>query len=53
MIVTVGSINIDLFANVPRLPKPGETITGTAFSTAPAARVPTRRWRRGVRARRR
>lgn len=38
MIVTVGSINIDLFANVPRLPKPGETITGTAFSTAPGGK---------------
>ena len=38
MIVTVGSINIDLFANVPRLPKPGETIKGTAFSTAPGGK---------------
>ena len=38
MIVTVGSINIDLFANVPRLPKPGETVKGTAFSTAPGGK---------------
>ena len=38
MIVTVGSINIDLFANVPRLPEPGETIKGTAFSTAPGGK---------------
>ena len=34
MIVTIGSINIDLIANMPRLPLPGETVHGTAFSTA-------------------
>lgn len=38
MIVTIGSINIDLFANVPRLPLPGETIKGTGFSTAPGGK---------------
>ena len=38
MIVTIGSINIDLTANVPRLPGPGETIQGTAFATAPGGK---------------
>ncbi len=38
MIVTIGSINIDLTANVPRLPGPGETIQGTGFSTAPGGK---------------
>ena len=38
MIVTIGSINIDLTANVPRLPAPGETIQGTAFATAPGGK---------------
>lgn len=32
-IVVVGSCNIDLVARVPRLPQPGETLTGTAFGT--------------------
>lgn len=34
MITVVGSINMDLIANVARLPKPGETLAGTAFTTA-------------------
>lgn len=34
MIVTIGSINIDLIANMRRLPLPGETVHGTTFSTA-------------------
>lgn len=34
MIIVLGSINIDLIANAPRLPQPGETIGGTAFSMA-------------------
>ena len=34
MIVVCGSINMDLVARAPRLPKPGETITGRAFFTA-------------------
>lgn len=34
MIIVFGSINIDLIANAPRLPQPGETIGGTAFSMA-------------------
>ncbi|MBV9787066.1 MAG: ribokinase [Chloroflexi bacterium] len=32
-VVVVGSCNIDLVARVPRLPLPGETLTGTAFGT--------------------
>jgi ribokinase len=34
MITVFGSINMDLIANTDRLPKPGETIPGTNFSTA-------------------
>lgn len=34
MIVVCGSINMDLVARTPHLPKPGETITGRAFFTA-------------------
>lgn len=34
MIIVLGSINIDLIANAPRLPQPGETIGGSAFSMA-------------------
>ncbi|MFB2549854.1 ribokinase [Ensifer soli] len=34
MITVFGSINMDLIANTPRLPKPGETLAGTGFSTA-------------------
>lgn len=30
-IVVVGSINMDLMARVPRLPRPGETVKGTEF----------------------
>lgn len=30
-IVVVGSINMDLVFHVPRLPQPGETLTGTSF----------------------
>lgn len=32
MITVLGSINIDLIANAPRLPQPGETVGGTGFS---------------------
>ncbi len=35
MIVVVGSINLDLIARVDRLPGPGETVSGSGFSTAP------------------
>lgn len=34
MITVFGSINMDLIATSPRLPKPGETVGGTSFSTA-------------------
>ncbi|MDQ0318739.1 ribokinase [Pararhizobium capsulatum DSM 1112] len=34
MITVFGSINMDLIATTPRLPKPGETVAGTSFSTA-------------------
>lgn len=38
MIVTIGSINMDLIANVPRLPLPGETVQGSGFATAPGGK---------------
>ena len=34
MITVFGSINMDLIASTIRLPKPGETVTGTGFATA-------------------
>ena len=34
MITVIGSINLDLIATVERLPKPGETVPGSSFSTA-------------------
>lgn len=34
MITIIGSINIDLIARSPKLPEPGETLTGSHFSTA-------------------
>lgn len=34
MITVFGSINMDLIATTERLPKPGETVAGRAFSTA-------------------
>ncbi|MEQ1768494.1 MAG: ribokinase [Devosia sp.] len=38
MIIVVGSINLDLIGRVSRLPKPGETVAGTTFSTAPGGK---------------
>jgi ribokinase len=38
MIVTVGSINIDVIANVERLAKPGETVSGNGFATTPGGK---------------
>ncbi|MFO1324148.1 MAG: ribokinase [Burkholderiales bacterium] len=38
MVVVFGSINLDLVARVPRLPAPGETITGTGFAAAPGGK---------------
>lgn len=32
-VVVVGSLNVDLFVHAPRLPHPGETLTGTDFAT--------------------
>lgn len=38
MIIVLGSINLDLIANVPRLPSRGETLTGSNFKTAPGGK---------------
>ena len=38
MIVVAGSINLDLIANVDRLPAPGETVPGTGFASAPGGK---------------
>ncbi|RWE36845.1 MAG: ribokinase, partial [Mesorhizobium sp.] len=38
MIIVVGSINLDLIANVDRLPEPGETVRGSGFATAPGGK---------------
>lgn len=37
-IVVVGSSNTDMIIKVPRIPKPGETILGGVFSTAPGGK---------------
>lgn len=38
MITVVGSINLDLVANVERLPAPGETVPGSTFRNAPGGK---------------
>lgn len=38
MITVIGSINLDLIGNVERLPRPGETVSGSAFKTAPGGK---------------
>ncbi len=38
MITVIGSINLDLIATVGRLPGPGETVSGTGFSSAPGGK---------------
>ena len=38
MITVIGSINLDLIATVVRLPKPGETVSGDSFKTAPGGK---------------
>ena len=38
MIVVIGSINMDLVLRVPRMPLPGETLTGGAFCTIPGGK---------------
>ena len=37
-IVVVGSINLDLVAVAPRIPRPGETIAGSTFQTFPGGK---------------
>ena len=37
-IVVIGSINMDLVATAPRLPKPGETIQGRSFREIPGGK---------------
>lgn len=38
MIVVFGSINLDLVARVPRLPRPGETLRGSTFAALPGGK---------------
>jgi len=38
LITVVGSINLDLIADVGRLPGPGETVSGESFKTAPGGK---------------
>jgi len=38
MVIVFGSINMDLVARTPRLPKPGETLLGSAFWTTPGGK---------------
>lgn len=38
MVVVFGSVNLDLVARVPRLPRPGETIAGTDFAMVPGGK---------------
>jgi ribokinase len=37
-VVVVGSLNMDLVARAPRLPVPGETVSGLTFSTVPGGK---------------
>jgi ribokinase len=37
-VVVFGSINMDLVVRTPRLPTPGETLTGHTFFTAPGGK---------------
>ncbi|HEX7526853.1 MAG TPA: PfkB family carbohydrate kinase, partial [Gaiellaceae bacterium] len=37
-LTVVGSINLDLVARVERLPRPGETISGSAFERFPGGK---------------
>ncbi|MEO1622752.1 MAG: ribokinase [Cyanobacteria bacterium J06632_3] len=37
-VVVLGSINMDLVAQVPRLPRPGETLLGNDFATEPGGK---------------
>jgi ribokinase len=35
MITVIGSVNMDLIATTPRLPEPGETVSGIRFHHSP------------------
>ena len=37
-VLVLGSINLDLVVEAPRLPRPGETLRGTAFHTSPGGK---------------
>jgi len=37
-VIVFGSLNMDLVARTPRLPKPGETLTGHVFETVPGGK---------------
>jgi ribokinase len=37
-VTVVGSLNMDLVARAPRIPRPGETLIGTAFHTVPGGK---------------
>ncbi len=37
-VIVFGSINMDLVVTTPRLPGPGETLTGTSFATTPGGK---------------
>ncbi len=37
-VVVIGSLNLDLVARTPRLPGPGETVTGTEFAEMPGGK---------------
>jgi ribokinase len=38
VVIVFGSINLDLVARVGRIPRPGETLLGTSFATAPGGK---------------
>ena len=38
MVTVLGSINLDLIGGVERLPRPGETVPGSTFATAPGGK---------------
>jgi len=38
MVVVFGSINLDLVTRAPRLPSPGETLTGSGFASYPGGK---------------
>jgi len=38
MVIVFGSINLDLVARAPAIPRPGETLLGTSFATAPGGK---------------